>query len=60
MESRPRQNHRGEKQRVPNVGINPLEEVAVALIPYLVGLFVLLFFIIVIPELTMFLPQIMR
>jgi hypothetical protein len=25
MESRPRQNHRGEKQRVPNVGINPLD-----------------------------------
>ena len=36
-----------------------LEEVAVALIPYLAGLFLLLFFIIVIPELTMFLPQIM-
>ena len=36
-----------------------LEEVAVALIPYLVGLFLLLFFIIVIPELTMFLPQMM-
>jgi len=36
-----------------------LEEVAVALIPYLVGLFLLLFFIIVIPELTMFLPQLM-
>jgi hypothetical protein len=24
MESKPRQNHRGKKQRVPNVGINPL------------------------------------
>ena len=36
-----------------------LEEVAVALIPYLIGLFLLLFFIIVIPELTMFLPQLM-
>ena len=36
-----------------------LEDVAVALIPYLVGLFLLLFFIIVIPELTMFLPQMM-
>jgi TRAP-type C4-dicarboxylate transport system permease large subunit len=36
-----------------------LEEVAVALVPYLVGLFLLLFFILVIPELTMFLPQIM-
>ena len=36
-----------------------LEEVAVALVPYLVVLFLLLFFILVIPELTMFLPQIM-
>ena len=36
-----------------------LEEVAVALVPYLIGLFLLLFFILVIPELTMFLPQIM-
>jgi TRAP-type C4-dicarboxylate transport system permease large subunit len=36
-----------------------LEEVAVALIPYLVGLFLLLFVILVIPELTMFLPQLM-
>ena len=36
-----------------------LEKVAVALIPYLAGLFLLLFFILVIPELTMFLPQIM-
>jgi TRAP-type C4-dicarboxylate transport system permease large subunit len=36
-----------------------LEEVAVALIPYLVGLFLLLFFILIIPELTMFLPQMM-
>ena len=36
-----------------------LEEVAVALIPYLIGLFLLLFFILVIPELTMFLPQMM-
>jgi TRAP-type C4-dicarboxylate transport system permease large subunit len=36
-----------------------LEAVAVALVPYLAGLFLLLFFIIVIPELTMFLPQIM-
>ena len=36
-----------------------LEEVAVALVPYLAGLFLLLFFILVIPELTMFLPQIM-
>ena len=32
-----------------------LEKVAIALIPYLVGLFLLLFFILVIPELTMFL-----
>ena len=37
-----------------------LEKVAVALIPYLAGLFLLLFFILVIPELTMFLPQVMR
>ena len=37
-----------------------LEKVAVALIPYLAGLFLLLFFILVIPELTMFLPQMMR
>jgi len=36
-----------------------LEEVAVALVPYLIGLFLLLFFILVIPELTMFLPQVM-
>jgi tripartite ATP-independent transporter DctM subunit len=36
-----------------------LEEVAVALVPYLVGLFLLLFFILVIPELTMFLPRVM-
>ena len=36
-----------------------LEKVAVALIPYLAGLFLLLFFILVIPELTMFLPQVM-
>ena len=36
-----------------------LEKVAVALIPYLAGLFLLLFFILVIPELTMFLPDIM-
>ena len=36
-----------------------LEEVAVALIPYLIGLYLLLFFILVIPELTMFLPQMM-
>ncbi len=36
-----------------------LEKVAVALIPYLVGLFLLLFFILVIPELTMFLPNLM-
>jgi len=35
-----------------------LEEVAVALVPYLIGLFLLLFFILVIPELTMFLPQV--
>jgi TRAP-type C4-dicarboxylate transport system permease large subunit len=33
--------------------------VAVALVPYLIGLFLLLFFILVIPELTMFLPQVM-
>jgi len=36
-----------------------LEEVAVALVPYLLGLFLLLFLILVIPELTMFLPQVM-
>ena len=36
-----------------------LEKVAVALIPYLIGLFLLLFFILMIPELTMFLPQMM-
>jgi TRAP-type C4-dicarboxylate transport system permease large subunit len=36
-----------------------LEAVALALVPYLVGLFLLLFFIIVIPELTMFLPEFM-
>ena len=36
-----------------------LEKVAVALIPYLVGLFLLLFFILVIPELTMFLPNLL-
>jgi TRAP-type transport system large permease protein len=36
-----------------------LEEVAVALIPYIAGLFVLLLCIILIPELTMFLPGMM-
>ena len=36
-----------------------LEKVAVALVPYLVGLFLLLFLIIVVPELTMFLPEAM-
>ncbi len=36
-----------------------LEKVAVALVPYLAGLFLLLFFILLIPELTMFLPEIM-
>ena len=36
-----------------------LEKVAIALIPYLVGLFLLLFFILVIPELTMFLPNLL-
>ena len=36
-----------------------LEKVAVALIPYLIGLFLLLFFILVIPELTMFLPNLL-
>ena len=36
-----------------------LEKVAVALIPYLVGLFLLLFFILVVPELTMFLPNLL-
>ena len=36
-----------------------LEKVAIALIPYLVGLFLLLFFIIMVPELTMFLPEAM-
>jgi TRAP-type C4-dicarboxylate transport system permease large subunit len=36
-----------------------LEEVAVALVPYLIGLFLLLFLILVIPELTMFLPRVM-
>ena len=34
-----------------------LEKVAVALIPYMVGLFLLLFLILIIPELTMFLPE---
>ena len=34
-----------------------LEKVAVALVPYLAGLFLLLFFILLIPELTMFLPE---
>ena len=34
-----------------------LEKVAVALIPYLAGLFLLLFFILLFPELTMFLPE---
>ena len=36
-----------------------LEKVALALVPYLAGLFLLLFFILLIPELTMFLPEIM-
>ena len=36
-----------------------LEKVAIALIPYLVGLFLLLFFILVVPELTMFLPNLL-
>jgi tripartite ATP-independent transporter DctM subunit len=36
-----------------------LEAVAVALMPYMAGLFLLLFFIIVVPELTMFLPRMM-
>ena len=36
-----------------------LEKVAIALIPYLIGLFLLLFFIIMVPELTMFLPEAM-
>ena len=36
-----------------------LEKVAVALVPYLIGLFLLLFLIIVVPELTMFLPEAM-
>ena len=36
-----------------------LEKVAVALIPYLVGLFLLLFFILIVPELTMFLPNLL-
>lgn len=36
-----------------------LEKVAVALVPYLIGLFLLLFCIIVVPELTMFLPEAM-
>ena len=37
-----------------------LEKVAVALVPYLIGLFLLLFFIITVPELTMFLPDVMQ
>lgn len=37
-----------------------LEKVAVALIPYLIGLFALLFCIIALPELTMFLPNVMN
>ena len=36
-----------------------LEKVAIALIPYLIGLFLLLFFILVVPELTMFLPNLL-
>ena len=36
-----------------------LEKVAVALIPYLIGLFLLLFFILIVPELTMFLPNLL-
>ena len=36
-----------------------LEKVAIALIPYLVGLFLLLFFILIVPELTMFLPNLL-
>ena len=46
----------------PMVELTPVtaaEKAAVALIPYLVGLFLLLFFILVIPELTMFLPNLM-
>lgn len=34
-----------------------LEKVAVAMLPYLVALFVLLFILIVIPDITMFLPK---
>ena len=36
-----------------------LEKVAIALIPYLIGLFLLLFFILIIPQLTMFLPNLL-
>ena len=36
-----------------------LEKVAIALIPYLIGLFLLLFFILIVPELTMFLPNLL-
>ena len=36
-----------------------LEKVAIALIPYLVGLFLLLFLILIVPELTMFLPNLL-
>ena len=36
-----------------------LEKVAIALIPYLIGLFLLLFFILIVPGLTMFLPNLL-
>jgi len=36
-----------------------LEKVAIALIPYLIGLFLLLFFILIVPQLTMFLPNLL-
>ena len=36
-----------------------LEKVAIALIPYLIGLFILLFFILIVPGLTMFLPNLL-
>ena len=34
-----------------------LEKVAVAMLPYLAALFVLLFVLIVVPDFTMYLPQ---
>ena len=34
-----------------------LEKVAVAMLPYLVALFALLFLLIIVPDITMFLPR---